>query len=208
MQALKWFVDGDEVGYDGNGAPWVKGWDSSSLPNGTYEIHSLAKQPSVSPDAGRWFKSSSITVTVDNTSEPAPSRAPRSDLDGWDHIYADDFDDPVPTGGFPDGVSEEWNAYPSPWRDTSGKGRVRPGAASCRWTMVSSPRTCARSTARHASRHSSPAHHRPGKVGAALRSIRGALSHRPAPGLQDRLVALARGRHQHHGIGIGHRRQR
>lgn len=51
--------------------------------------------------------------------------APRADLDGWRLIFADDFDTDVALGQFP-AATPQWTAYPSPWSDTSKRGRYNP----------------------------------------------------------------------------------
>ena len=51
---------------------------------------------------------------------------PADDVPGWTLTFADDFNTPVRLGTFPDAVSSRWDAYPEPWRDTSGNGLYSP----------------------------------------------------------------------------------
>lgn len=70
------------------------------------------------------------------TPAPTPSPAmetarlatsmPADDLPGWSMTFADDFDTPVRLGTFPGAVTSRWDAYPEPWRDTSGNGLYSP----------------------------------------------------------------------------------
>lgn len=60
------------------------------------------------------------------SASPSGVAAPRDDLAGWRHIFADDFETDVPLGRFPQAVGDRWGAYPSPWRDTSGRGQYTP----------------------------------------------------------------------------------
>jgi len=123
VPALKWLIDGVEIGYSGSGAPWSIGWDSNTVPDGSYELSSKAKQP----DSGRWFTGPSITVVVDNSGAATGTEpAPVGDLPGWKQIFVDDFSTDVARGDFPAQVSDSWGAYPSPWTDTSGVGRYDP----------------------------------------------------------------------------------
>jgi len=56
-----------------------------------------------------------------------PQAAPVGDLNGWRQVYRDDFNTNVALGSFPGAVSSKWNAYPSPWKDTTGYGMYDPG---------------------------------------------------------------------------------
>jgi hypothetical protein len=55
-------------------------------------------------------------------SAPSGEDMPVGDLPGWRQIYTDDFTTAVPLGNFPTAVAAKWNAYPWPWKDTSGHG--------------------------------------------------------------------------------------
>src|SRR4051812_33880545 len=35
---VKWYVDGREVAFDGDGAPWTRSWDSRRLANGAHRV--------------------------------------------------------------------------------------------------------------------------------------------------------------------------
>ena len=128
VSAVKWFVDGVEIGFDSNGAPWSKGWDSRTVSDGAHEVYSKSRQPASSPNAGRWFVSPTVRFVVDNSSPAAskPPPVPTGDLPGWRHVFADDFKTDLDRGEFPSDVSGKWGAYPSPWKDTSKKGRYDP----------------------------------------------------------------------------------
>ena len=128
VSAVKFFIDGVEIGFDGNGAPWSKGWDSRTVPDGVHEVYSKTRQVASSRNAGRWFISPKVSFVVDNSSPTAttPPPMPTADLPGWRHVYADDFDTDLARGEFPSQVSDRWGAYPSPWKDTSKKGMYAP----------------------------------------------------------------------------------
>jgi beta-glucanase (GH16 family) len=80
------------------------------------------------------------TPTPSPSSSPSPSptptptppdgdRAPRADLPGWNHIYADDFDTNIAEGSFPSGdtnIVGGWSSYPHGWKDTSKNGTYDP----------------------------------------------------------------------------------
>lgn len=51
---------------------------------------------------------------------------PTEDVAGWAIAFTDDFDTDVALGSFPTAVSAKWNAYPTGYMDTSGKGEYNP----------------------------------------------------------------------------------
>lgn len=51
---------------------------------------------------------------------------PRGDLPGWKQIFVDEFGTDVPLGQFPAKVSKKWDAYPSPWKDSTRRGTYSP----------------------------------------------------------------------------------
>jgi Bacterial Ig domain/Glycosyl hydrolases family 16 len=61
VNAVKWFVDGVEVGYDGVAAPWSDPWNTRGIGNGQHWL--FAKAHDV---AGNWGTSPSIKITVTN----------------------------------------------------------------------------------------------------------------------------------------------
>ena len=74
----------------------------------------------------------STALTVDSApgavvhAGPSGTDAPAGNLAGWRQIFVDNFTTNVARGNFPGAVSGKWDAYPSPWRDTSGKGVYSP----------------------------------------------------------------------------------
>ena len=58
---LKRYVDGVEVKYDGNGAPWSGAWDSRTIGNGQHKIFAKARD-----SRGNWSTSPSVGFTVAN----------------------------------------------------------------------------------------------------------------------------------------------
>jgi hypothetical protein len=61
VSAVKWYVDGVEVKYDGNGAPWSGAWDSRTIGNGQHKIFAKARD-----SRGNWSTSPSVGFTVAN----------------------------------------------------------------------------------------------------------------------------------------------
>jgi hypothetical protein len=55
---------------------------------------------------------------ADQSGEGVPVAA----LPGWTPVFSDDFATDVPLGGFPGPLSSKWYAYPSSYRDSSGRG--------------------------------------------------------------------------------------
>jgi hypothetical protein len=51
---------------------------------------------------------------------------PVGDLAGWRQVFTEDFNTPAPLGRFTSVYGNRWIAYPSPWRDTSGRGLYNP----------------------------------------------------------------------------------
>lgn len=125
LSQLKWFVDDREVASDSE-PPWGRSWDSTEVGNGEHDVSVRVRD-----EMGDWASLSPMTVMVLNdltTASVSPSgeAAPRDDLPGWRHVFADDFQTDVPLGEFPGAVSETWRAYPSPWTDTSDRGQYTP----------------------------------------------------------------------------------
>jgi len=58
---VKWYVDGQEVAYDGNGAPWADSWDSSQVPNGAHRMFAKARDT-----AGNWGTSPTVGFSTNN----------------------------------------------------------------------------------------------------------------------------------------------
>ena len=57
---VKWFVDGDETGWDGS-SPWQFSWDSGKVADGVHTVFAKAADAS-----GTWGTSSIVTFTVAN----------------------------------------------------------------------------------------------------------------------------------------------
>ena len=74
---VKWYVDGSEVAYDQDGAPWSRSWDSRRVINGSHRLMAKARDA-----AGNWSASASIAFGVHN--EPCgQGGGPRAT---WDHV--------------------------------------------------------------------------------------------------------------------------
>jgi hypothetical protein len=71
---VKWYVDGVEVAWDGDGSPWTKPWSSTMVANGTHRIFAKAADA-----AGNWGTSAQLSFMVSNggsadtTAPSAPS---------------------------------------------------------------------------------------------------------------------------------------
>jgi bacterial leucyl aminopeptidase len=61
VTAVKWYVDGNEVQYDGDGAPWADAWDTRTVGNGQHTIFAKARDAK-----GNWGTSSSQAFNVGN----------------------------------------------------------------------------------------------------------------------------------------------
>lgn len=73
---VKWFVDGAEAGWDGDGAPWTASWNSSAVANGSHQIFAKAADA-----AGNWGTSAAVAFNVSNAAPPPPPPPPPSDGD-------------------------------------------------------------------------------------------------------------------------------
>jgi hypothetical protein len=74
---VKWYVDGSEAAFDGDGAPWTRSWDSRQLANGAHRVFAKARDA-----AGNWSSSASVTFTTDNAPCGTGSASPAT----WDHV--------------------------------------------------------------------------------------------------------------------------
>ena len=63
---VKWYVDGREIAWDGEGSPWTSSWNSTSVTDSLHEI--IAKAGDA---AGNWGTSQALTFTVRNTTVAA-----------------------------------------------------------------------------------------------------------------------------------------
>jgi hypothetical protein len=61
IDQAKWFVDGEQVAWDGTEPTFSEAWDSRSVANGSHQIFAKARD-----NDGNWGTSESITVKVDN----------------------------------------------------------------------------------------------------------------------------------------------
>ena len=61
VSQVKWYVDGKEVQWDGDGAPWTDPWDSRSVGNGQHSLFVKARDAS-----GKWSTSAPLTFNVAN----------------------------------------------------------------------------------------------------------------------------------------------
>ncbi len=64
---VKWYVDGVEVAWDADGAPWERSWNSTSVPDGPHQLFAKAAD-----SAGNWGTSQAISFTVSNAAPPPP----------------------------------------------------------------------------------------------------------------------------------------
>ena len=82
---VKWYVDGAEVAWDGDGAPWQASWNSAGVADGQHTV--LAKAADA---AGNWGTSASVSFSVANATAPPPSGAPCGTASAapaaWDHV--------------------------------------------------------------------------------------------------------------------------
>jgi chitodextrinase len=58
---VKWYIDGAEVAWDGDGVPWTHTWNSATVANGTHRIFAKAADA-----AGNWATSVELSFTVSN----------------------------------------------------------------------------------------------------------------------------------------------
>lgn len=65
-------------------------------------------------------------MTVAPMAAASGEAMPVGNLPGWRQTFTDDFNTDVPLGQFPAAVSSKWDAYPSPWKDTTGFGTYSP----------------------------------------------------------------------------------
>jgi len=63
---VKWYVDGREIAWDGDGSPWTSSWDSTSVADGLHEVFAKAAD-----EAGNWGTSQALTFTVSNATDVA-----------------------------------------------------------------------------------------------------------------------------------------
>ncbi|MEK6260226.1 MAG: Ig-like domain-containing protein, partial [Planctomycetota bacterium] len=61
VSRVKWYVDGAEVAYDHDGAPWSQSWDSGSVVNGGHRLLTKARDTH-----GNWSASASTAFDVHN----------------------------------------------------------------------------------------------------------------------------------------------
>ena len=71
--------------------------------------------------------SSPKVSSTGTTSTPVMGDAPSGDLPGWYQTFREDFPSgDVTLGSWPGQYGDRWDAYPEPWRDTSGNGIYSP----------------------------------------------------------------------------------
>ena len=63
---VKWYVDGREIAWDGDGSPWTSSWNSASVADGLHQVFAKAGDA-----AGNWGTSQTLTFTVRNASQAA-----------------------------------------------------------------------------------------------------------------------------------------
>jgi acid phosphatase type 7 len=121
---VKWFVDGREVAWDGDGSPWTRPWDSATVPDGSHQLFAKAADA-----AGNWGTSASVSITVANGTAGGggggdPVIAAAGDIAGGgsgDEATARLLDAIAPTAvlttgdnAYPDGTLAEFNTYYHP----------------------------------------------------------------------------------------------
>src|SRR5207247_1292025 len=68
---VKWYVDGAEVAWDGDGAPWTKQWNSATVANGTHRIFAKAVDA-----AGKWATAAERSIIGSNVTGGGDTTAP------------------------------------------------------------------------------------------------------------------------------------
>jgi hypothetical protein len=61
VTAVKWYVDGREIAYDGSGTPWTATYNTRALVNGSHIVFAKARDR-----LGNWATSPTATVRVAN----------------------------------------------------------------------------------------------------------------------------------------------
>jgi hypothetical protein len=119
IRQMKWYVDGQEVAWDG-AAPWQATWSSARVLDGPHTVTARAENGS-----GVWLNSTGVQVTVANSTlaRPLPDSptVPTTDLPGWRLLMADDFDGSVVD-------TTKWRIYGPNWSGHAGNG-LRDGRA-------------------------------------------------------------------------------
>jgi len=95
-----------------------------NLPAGTHEIAARLKNPLVTEQCRRAVYVDIVYIEeIPTPTNPNPSGEPMpvGDLPGWKQVFVDDFNEDVALGDFPSAVQDRWEAYPYPWRDTTGQ---------------------------------------------------------------------------------------
>jgi hypothetical protein len=77
VSRVKWYVDGAEVAYDHDGAPWSQSWDSGSVVNGGHRLLTKARDTH-----GNWSASASTAFDVHNEPCGHGGGPPAT----WDHV--------------------------------------------------------------------------------------------------------------------------
>lgn len=72
------------------------------------------------------MESTSVSGAAGRAAGDSAAAAPIGDLPGWRQTFVDDFSTDVPLGQFPVAVADRWDAYPSPWRDSTRHGVYSP----------------------------------------------------------------------------------
>jgi hypothetical protein len=74
---VKWYVDGAQVAFDSDAAPWTRPWDSRQVVNGVHRVFAKARDA-----AGNWASSASVSFSVSNDACGTGVAAPVK----WDHV--------------------------------------------------------------------------------------------------------------------------
>ena len=68
VAGVQFKLDGDDLGPEDTGSPYLVAWDTTTVANGTYTLTAVARDTS-----GNTATSASVVVTVDNPDIVAPT---------------------------------------------------------------------------------------------------------------------------------------
>lgn len=117
----------------GFAAPVTSGSLTASAGAGVSRISKFGGFPSQNAPNSRnqfvdvLFSPEATAITSPTPTQTSSEAMPVGDLPGWRQIFADDFTTNAQLGSFLTVYGTKWEAYPEPWRDTSGNGVYSPG---------------------------------------------------------------------------------
>lgn len=115
VRQVKWFVDGDEIGWDGS-SPWQVSWDSGSVSDGVHTVFAKAADA-----GGTWGTSPILTFTVaNNVAKPDGALAVTwptagSTVSGTFNVTASALSDTSEVKWYVDGIEIGWDGG-APWQ--------------------------------------------------------------------------------------------